>query len=126
MVRARRISRLRPICFRLFELVEVELSDLKRFGKEIAEFLEQRLKAEVDVKGKVLVLPDSINGQKLGVKEVKLQLKHALHHLGLSEEYRVLAEHHRVRIVKVEEKSRPMERRGTAPPPAQSLPYFFR
>jgi hypothetical protein len=106
-------------------LVEVELSDLKSFGKEIAEFLEQRLKAEVDVKGKVLLLPDTVNGHKLGVKDAKVQLKHALHHLGLSDEYRVLAEHHRVRIVKIEEKSRPMERRGTTPPPAQSLPYFF-
>jgi len=106
-------------------LVEVELGDLKRLGKEVAEFLEQRLKAEVDVKGKLLVLPDFANGQKLGMKDVKLQLKHALHHLGLSEEYRVLSEHHRVRIVKVEEKSRPMERRSNAPPPAQSLPYFF-
>ena len=105
--------------------MEVELSDLKRVGKEIAEFLEQRLKAEVGVKGKVLVLPDVVNGRKLGVKDVKLQLKHALHHLGLSDEYRVLAEHHRVRIVKIEEKARPTERRGTTPPAAQSLPYFF-
>jgi len=101
------------------------LSDLKRVGKDIAEFLEQRLKAEVNVKGKVLVLPDVVNGQKLGVKDVKLQLKHALHHLGLSDEYRVLAEHHRIRVVKLVEKTRSSERRGTTPPPAQSLPYFF-
>jgi hypothetical protein len=106
-------------------LIEVELSDLKRLGKEIAQFLGQKLKAEVEVKGKVLLLPDAVNGQKLGVKDVKLQLKHALHHLGLSEEYRVLAEHHRVRIVKVEERLKAAERKGTVPPPAQSLPYFF-
>ena len=106
-------------------MIEVELSDLKDVGKELAQLLGQRLRAEVDVKGKLLLLPDEVNGRKLSVKDVKLQLKHALHHLGLSEEYRVLAEHHRVRIVKLAEKPKTVERKGTAPPPSRSLPYFF-
>jgi len=106
-------------------LVEVELSDLKRMGKEIAEILCERLNAQVDVKGKLLVIPDTVNGRKLSVKDVKLQLKHALHHLDLSEDYRVLEEHHRFRIVKIVEKEKVVERKGTTPAPAQSLPYFF-
>lgn len=106
-------------------MTEVELNDLKRVGKDIAELLEQRLKTEVKVKGKVLIVPDTVNGRKLGVKDLKLQVKHVLHHLGLSEEYRVLAEHHIVRIVKVEEKPRPMEKQGTPPPASKTLPYFF-
>lgn len=106
-------------------MTEVELNDLKRVGKDIAEVLEQRLKTQVDVKGKVLVVPDEVNGRKLGVKDLKLHVKHALHHLGLSEEYRVLAEHHTVRIVKVEEKVRPKEREGTTPAAAKTLPYLF-
>jgi len=106
-------------------LTEVELNDLKRVGKDIAELLEQRLKTQVEVKGKVLVVPDTVNGRKLGVKDLKLHVKHVLHSLGLSEEYRVLAEHHIVRIVKVEEKLRTTEREGTPPPASQALPYFF-
>jgi hypothetical protein len=106
-------------------LIEVELSDLKQVGKDIAQILGQRLQVEAIVKGKLLLLPDEVNGRRLGVKDVKLQLKHALHNLGLSEEYRVLAEHHRIRIVKVEVKQKMAERKGTTPSPSQSLPYFF-
>lgn len=109
----------------LFRLVEVELGGLKKVGKEIAEILEQRLKTEVEVKGKSLIVPDTVNGKHYGVKDMKLHVKHALHQLGLSEEYRVLAEHHKIRVVKVEEKVRYAERESRAPPPAQSLPYFF-
>jgi len=101
------------------------LGDLKKVGKEIAEILSKRLKADVPVKGKVLLVPDTVNGKHYGAKDVKLLVKHALHQLGVSEEYRVLSEHHEVRIVKVEEKTRYAEREGAAPPPAQSLPYFF-
>jgi hypothetical protein len=106
-------------------LVEVELGDLKKVGKDIAEILGKRLKTEVQVKGKMLLIPDAVNGRSCGVKDVKLHVKHALHQLGLSEQYRVLTEHHLVRIVKIEEKARYAEREGTAPPPSQSLPYFF-
>lgn len=101
------------------------MGDLKKVGKEIAESLGQRLKTDVSMKGKLLIVPDTTSRSKLGVKEVKLQVKHVLHQLGFSEEYRVLTEHHTVRIVKVGEKYRPIERKGTAPSPSQSLPYFF-
>jgi hypothetical protein len=106
-------------------MVEVELGDLKKVGKDIAEIMSKRVSAEVQVKGKLLLVPDSANGKHYGVKDVKLLVKHALHQLGMSEEYRVLTEHHQVRIVKVEEKARYAERGGEAPPPSQSLPYFF-
>ena len=106
-------------------MVEVELGDLKKVGKDIAEILDKRLKAQVEVKGKSLIVPDTVNGKHYGVKDMKLHVKHALHQLGLSEEYRVLIEHHKIRIVKVEEKAKYAEREGAAPPPAQSLPYFF-
>jgi hypothetical protein len=106
-------------------LVEVELGDLKKVSKDIAEVVSARLGEEVQVKGKLLLIPDTIKGKHYGVKDVKLVMKHALHQLGMSEEYRVLAEHHQVRIVKVEEKTRYAEREGVAPPPSQSLPYFF-
>jgi len=106
-------------------LIEVELGDLKKVGKEIAESLRQRLKTDVSQKGKVLVVADTKIGSRLGVKDVKLQVKHVLHQLGFSEEYRVLAEHHIVRIVKVEEKIRYAERKGTTPAPSKSLPYLF-
>jgi len=106
-------------------LVEVELGDLKKVGEDIAEVVSKKIGGEVEVKGKLLLVPDTINGKHYGVKDVKLIMKHALHQLGMSNEYRVLAEHHQVRIVKVEEKAHYAERRGVAPPPAQSLPYFF-
>ena len=106
-------------------MVEVELGDLKKVGKEIAEAVNKKIGAEVQVKGKLLLIPDTVNGKHYGVKDVKLLMKHALHQLGMANEYRVLAEHHQVRIVKIEEKERYAERGGTAPPPSQSLPYFF-
>jgi hypothetical protein len=105
-------------------LIEIELGDLKKVGKEIAESLTQRLKVDISQKGKVLIVDDS-KGRRLGVKDVKLQVKHVLHQLGFSEQYRVLEEHHIVRIAKVEEKVRYAERKGGAPAPAQSLPYLF-
>jgi hypothetical protein len=106
-------------------LVEVELGDLKKVGNDIADVVSRKLGGEVQLKGKLLLIPDTVNGKHYGVKDVKLIVKHALHQLGMSDEYRVLAEHHQVRIVKVEEKARHAEREGVAPPPSQSLPYFF-
>ena len=106
-------------------MIEVELGDLKKVGNEIAESLRQRLKTDVSQKGKTLVVADTESGSKLGVKDVKLQVKHVLHQLGFSEEYRVLIEEHKVRIVKVEEKTRYAEEKRKVPPPKQSLPYFF-
>lgn len=101
------------------------MGDLKKVGKDVAEILEKRLKTEVQVKGKMLLVPDTVNGKSCGVKDVKMHVKHALHQLGLSGQYRVLTEHHLVRIVKVEEKAHYADRAGAAPPPSQSLPYFF-
>jgi len=106
-------------------MVEVELGDLKKVSKDIAEVVNKKLGTEVQVKGKLLLIPDTVNGKHYGVKDVKLIMKHALHQLGLASEYRVLAEHHQVRIVKIEAKAHYGEREGTAPPPSQSLPYFF-
>ena len=106
-------------------LVEVELGDLKKVGKDLTQIVSKKVGGEVQLKGKLLIIPDTVNGKHYGVKDVKLIMKHALHQLGMSNEYRVLAEHHQVRIVKVEEKLHYGERQGTAPPPSQSLPYFF-
>lgn len=101
------------------------MGDLKKVGKEFAESLAERLKTEVSLKGRLLIVPDTADGSKFGVKDVKLHVKHVLHQMGFSEEYRVLADHHMVRIVKVGEKYRPLEREGKVAPPSQSLPYFF-
>ncbi len=101
------------------------MGDLKKVGKDIAEILGKRLKTEVQVKGKMLLIPDTVNGRSCGVKDVKLHVKHALHQLGFSDQYRVLTEHHLVRIVKIEAKTHYAEPGGAAPPPSQSLPYFF-
>ncbi len=106
-------------------MTEVELGDIKKLGKEIAETLGERLKVEVALRGKTLIVPDMVEGKRFGVKDVKLQVKHVLHHLHLSEEYRVLVEHQKIKIVRVEEKTRRAEREGAAPSPAQTMPYFF-
>jgi hypothetical protein len=105
--------------------MEVELGDLKKVGHDFADLLGQRLRVDVTVKGKTLLVPESANGRQIGMKDLKLHVKHVLHHMHLSDDYRVLAEHQKVRIVRVEEKVRHAEREGTAPAPAQSLPYFF-
>ena len=106
-------------------MIEVELGDLKKLGKEFAEILKERLKTEITVKGATIILGDPTSGQ-LSMKDAKLQVKHALHHLKLSDEYRVHSEHHKIRLARVEEKkAHYVDKAGTAPPPAKSLPYFF-
>ena len=94
------------------------MGDLKKVGNDIANLLGQRLKAEVTLKGKTLLVPDTANGKRLGVKDLKMQVKHVLHHMHFSDDYRVLAEHQKIRIVRVEEKPKHAEREGTAAPPA--------
>ena len=106
-------------------MVDIELADLKKVGKDIAEFLSERLKTEVAVRGNILVVSDEADGKYLGAKDVKLQLKHTLHHLGLSGEYKVLAEHHKIRIVEIHEKPHYIEHEGTPPTSSQTLPYLF-
>ena len=101
------------------------MGDLKKVGNDMANLLGQRLKAEVTLKGKALLVPDTVNGKRLGVKDLKLQVKHVLHHMHFSDDYRVLAEHQKIRIVRVEEKPKHAEREGSAAPPAQTMPYFF-
>ncbi len=106
-------------------MIEVELGDLRKVGNEIADLLGERLRAEVTLKGKTLIVPETVNGKRFGVKDLKLQVKHVLHHMHLSDDYRVLTEHQKIRIVKLEEKVKHAEREGSAAPPAQTLPYFF-
>jgi hypothetical protein len=105
-------------------LIEVELDGIKKVEKEVAALLRERLKTDVTVKGGKLFL-DQTDGH-ISPKDAKLQVKHALRHLGLAEGYRVLSEHHVIRIEKLVEKKRPKFRKeGEAPAPAQSMPYFF-
>src|SRR5208337_5242016 len=104
-------------------LIEIELGDIKA-EKELADLLRQRLKTDVTMKGGKLVI-DQTDGQ-VSPKDAKLQVKHALRHLGLEEGYRVLSEHHVIRIEKLVEKKRhKAEKEGELPAPARSLPYFF-
>jgi len=106
--------------------MEIELGDLEKAGRQISQILEKKLRTEIAVNGSKLIVSEKSNDLRFGVKEVKTQLKHALHHLGLSDEFRVLVERSKIRIIRVEEKTRPApERKSTVPPPSQSLPYFF-
>ena len=106
-------------------MIEVELGDLKSVRDDLSEILEQRMRIEIAVKGSTLILNDSSNRQ-VSMKDAKLQVKHALHQLKLSEEYRVLSEHHKIRLVRVEQsRAHYVEKRSAAPPPSKSLPYFF-
>lgn len=104
-------------------MIEIEVGDLKKLEKELADLLRQRLKTDVTAKGGKLFLDQT---GRLSPKDAKLQVKHALRHMGLEEEYRVLSEHHIIRIVRLIEKTRPKPRKeGELPAPSQSLPYFF-
>jgi hypothetical protein len=105
-------------------LIEVELDGVKKVEKELADLLRQRLKTDVTMKGGKLFL-DQTNGN-VNPKDAKLQVKHALRHLGLAEEYRVLSERHIIRIEKLAEKKRHKFRKeGEAPAPSQTMPYFL-
>lgn len=90
-------------------LIEIELGDIKP-EKELADLLRQRLKTDVTVKGGKLVL-DQTDGQ-VSPKDAKQQVEHALRHLGLEEGYRVLSEHHIIRIEKLTEKKKPKVEEG--------------
>ena len=108
----------------MIRLIEVELDGVKKVEKELADLLRQRLKTDVAMKGGKLFL-DQINGD-VNPKDAKLQVKHALRHLGLAEGYRVLTEHHIIRIEKLAERRRHKFRKeGEAPAPSQTMPYFF-
>jgi hypothetical protein len=104
--------------------IEVEVGPLHEFGNELAKMLQKNLKTDVELNGSTLVLRDGSNGH-LRPKDVKMQIKHVIHHLGFSHEYRVLSDHSVLRIVKVGHKSRPQEKGGSVPNPSQSLPYLF-
>ena len=91
-------------------MIEIELGEIKRVEKELADLLRQRLKTDVTVKGGKLLL-DQSDGH-VSPKDAKLQVKHALHHLGLEEGYRVLSEHHIIRIEKLTEKKKPKAEEG--------------
>ena len=84
-------------------LIEVELGEVKKVEKELADLLRQRLKTDVTVKGGKLLL-DQTDGH-VSPKDAKLQVEHALH-LGLTEGYRVLSQHHIIRIEKLAEKKK--------------------
>ena len=105
-------------------LIEIEVSEIKRVEKDLADLLKERLKTDVTVRGGKLIL-DQTDGH-VSPKDVKLQVKHALRHLGLEEGYRVLSEHHIIRIEKLAEKKKHKhEKEGEVPAVARSMPYFF-
>ena len=91
-------------------LIEVELGDIKKVKKEFADLLKQRLNTDVTMKGGKLLL-DQTDGH-VNPKDVKLQVEHALRHLGFTEGYRVLSEHHIIRIEKLAEKKKPKVEEG--------------
>jgi len=106
-------------------LIEVELGDLKKLRNEITELLEEKLKITVTVKGNSMLFPDSANGPKMTVKDAKDAMKHVIHHLRLSDGFRVLTDQGKVRIVKVQPKAKRSEKEGTPPSPSATLPYLF-
>jgi hypothetical protein len=109
-----------------FALIEIELSDLRKFSDEVSTLLREKLSVEVTSKGDILMVPETANGQRFSIKDVKMQMKRVLHHLGLSHQYRVLEEHHKIRIVKVKESPKhPTKQKGSPAPPSQTLPYLF-
>ncbi len=93
-----------PILLMVMRLIEVELGDLKKSEKEIADLLRQRLKTDVTAKGGKLLLNQT--DEHVSPKDAKLQVEHALHHLGLGEGHRVLSEHHIIRIERLAEKKK--------------------
>ena len=109
----------------MLRLIEVELGDLKKMGGEISRLLGEKLRTEVAVKGSKLIVSEDRNHPQPRVKEVKMEVKRVLHHLGLSH-YRALEEHHRILIVRLKEKPKlHREKKGLPLPPSQSLPYLF-
>jgi len=105
-------------------LIQIELGELKKMGRDLAEIIKQRLRTEITLKGSILSINDPANGH-LSMKDVKLQVKHALHQLKLSDDYRVISEHRVIHLVRIEEKKTHYVERSEAPAPSRSLPYFF-
>jgi hypothetical protein len=105
--------------------IEVETGDLNEFGKEMARLLQERLKTHVETHGSVLMLQNEDPNRHIRPKDVKMQVKHVLHRLGFSHDYRVLSEHNLIRIVRVEKRRRYVEKAGVVPSPTESLPYLF-
>jgi hypothetical protein len=106
--------------------VEIELNNLKKMEEDVSRLLGQRLEMTITLKEHILLVPDiTAKGYRLKVKDLKLHIKHVLHQLNLSDDFRVLTDRHRIRIVKIKEKVHHAQREGTAPSPSQTLPYLF-
>ena len=106
-------------------MIEIECRDFRGDRNALAEYLQERLKADVKVERKALRVgsgdkPDA----RLSIQEVKDVVKRALHHMGM-DEYHVISQEGVLSIRERKTRERHEKSRGSVPSVKQSVPYFF-
>ena len=100
-------------------VLKVELKELHDRASEATQFLKSKVEGKMKIKGTQL----QIEGARH--KEVKLQLHKFLHHQGL-DQYRVLSQSGVLEVRPPEKhETHPLERGGSPPTTAQTMPYLF-
>jgi hypothetical protein len=97
---------------------------MKQETDDLSTFLPSRLQVILTVRGDVFVL--DTGDEKLPLQRVKMLLKKFLHQQNLEAMYKVMGEQEAARIVKQKRgQKQKVGKKGTAPSPYDTLPYFF-
>lgn len=106
-------------------MIEIEYGEFRGDRHALAEYLRERLKADVQVERKVCRVGSSDRpGARLSTQEVKDVVKRALHHMGM-DEYHVISQEGILSIRQRKVRERYAKSKGSVPSAKQSVPYFF-
>ena len=106
-------------------MIEIEYGEFRGDRHALAEYLRERLKADVQVERKVCRVGSSDRlGTRPSIQEVKDVVKRALHHMGM-DEYHVISQEGILSIRQRKVREHYAKSRGSVPSAKQSVPYFF-
>ena len=106
-------------------MIEIECREFRGDRHALAEYLEERLKADVRVERKVFRVGSSDKPDaRLNIQEVKDVVKRALHRMGM-DEYHVISQEGVLSIRERRTREHHARSRGSVPSAKQSVPYFF-
>jgi hypothetical protein len=106
-------------------MIEIDCKEFRGDRSRLAEFLREKLKAEVRVERNEFRIGSSGRPDgDVSVQEVKNLIKRALHHMRM-DEYHVTAQEGVISIRQRKTRERYVRKKGAAPSVKQTVPYFF-
>ena len=103
--------------------VTVDLRELENERSNLSTFLRSKIQGEITIDGMRVVV--DAREERLSPREVRTSVKRFLHSRGFSTTYRVTVEQELVRISKRRHEKDRKVRKGTPPPPHQTMPFYF-